>query len=1487
MVSAFVNIPGYHVNEEIYNGSRTLVYRGDRETDSLPVVIKLLKNPYPTLNDLVQFRNQYTIAKNLNSSLIIQTYSLEAYQNGYVLVMEDFGISLKDYFACRQMRYIESLQEFLQIAIALCNTLDILYRERIIHKDIKPSNILINPETKQVKLIDFSIASLLPRETQTLINFNVLEGTLAYISPEQTGRMNRGIDYRTDFYSLGVTFYELLTGQLPFQSNDPMELVHSHIAKQPPPLEQFKIPNSISDIVMKLMAKNAEDRYQSAFGLKFDLENCLSQLQSTGKVENFQIAQRDLCDRFIIPDKLYGRETEVKTLLEAFERVSLGATEMILLAGFSGIGKTAIVNEVYKQIVRQHGYFIQGKYDQFQRNIPLGAFVQAFRDLIGQLLTENDINIQQWKRKILNAVGENGQVIIEVIPELSRIIGQQPPAPELSGTAAQNRFNLLFQKFTQVFNTATHPLVMFLDDLQWADSASLKLIQLLMANTEHLFLIGAYRDNETALTSPNKDATRTRQGTCQTQHIVNATHPLMLTLSEIAKTQAKINTITLAPLSQIQINQLVADTLKCTENLAWNLSQLVSQKTQGNPFFATQFLKALHQDKLIQFNFESGSWECDITQVTQQALTDNVISFMAFQLQRLPTSTQHVLQLAACIGNQFDLGTLAIISENSEIETAASLWKALQEGLILPTGNIYKFYVEQESQAVTQEISQTVTYKFLHDRIQQAAYSLIPDEHKQLTHLTIGQLLLHNTDEMQQDERIFKIVNQLNCGISLMTSLAQRRQYAQLNLKAGRKAKESTAYSAALHYLDYGMQLLTASGWDVDADLMHSLYEEAAEVALLNCDFEQMESLIQVVLQKASTLLKQIKVYEVKLQAYQVQNQQLQAITIGREILQKLGVILPESVTLLDIQQQVENTLASLLSRAIKDLVNLPLMQEAKAVAALRIMTSLVPSIHQAAPHLFPIIACEEVNLSLKYGNSPFSAPGYADFGIVVSTVLNKLEEGYEFGQLALRIMDKFSDKSVQSMVQFKVAAFNQSNQQSIRQAIDLLKESYKVGLETGDSVHALVSTSFRLLYTYLSGAEDLENLLKEIEIYQSRFATSQNFLTWAHIISCSIKNFTEFSENPSCLGRDAGDEQQRLSALLKENDELALHLFYLSKLILNYSFGHFSTAIQDADQGAKYLKAGMGMPSALVYYYYDSLICLALYPTVDPPQQEKLLWQVEENQKKLRIYANAAPINYQHKYDLVEAVRCHISGNKLEAIEYYDRAIALAKANGYIQNEALANELAAKFYLDWGKEKVAQAYMQEAYYCYARWGAKAKTNDLEKRYPQLLQPVLQQQRLNLKTLETIAFCGTYSSTCTSNTDSIYISDALDFASLLKTAQAISSSLELDIFITNLTRIILENSGAKKSVLILPQDNIWQVRAITSIDHQEIQTILTPQLLENCQEIPVKIIQYVKNTQKTIVIDNCQTDIPGVMGEYMHRTQPQSVLCMPIINQGH
>ncbi|MEH1816567.1 MAG: AAA family ATPase [Nostoc sp.] len=1502
MVSTRVNIPGYKVSEELYNGSRTIVYRGYRETDSLPVVIKLLKNPYPSFSELLSFRNQYTIAKNLNSPLIVQTYSLEPHQNGYALVMEDFGgISLKDWGLrsgeWKIGRNLESLMEFLEIAIALCNTLDVLYRDRIIHKDIKPANILINPQTKQVKLIDFSIASLLPRETQTLINPNVLEGTLAYISPEQTGRINRGIDYRTDFYSLGVTFYEFLTGVLPFQSNDPMELVHCHIAKIAPLVSETnsEIPSAISKIVSKLMAKNAKDRYQSALGLRFDLENCLHQLQVDGKISGFEIGERDVCDRFIIPDKLYGRETEVSTLLQAFERVanppqsplSKGrhrGVEMILVAGFSGIGKTAIVNEVHKPIVRQRGYFIKGKYDQFQRNIPFSAFVQAFRDLMGQLLSENDTQIQQWRNEILSAVGENGQVIIEVIPELSRIIGEQPPAIELSGTAAENRFNLLFQKFTQIFTPAEHPLVIFLDDLQWADSASLKLMQLLMADTGHLLLIGAYRDNE-----------------------VNPVHPLMLTLNEIEKNQTTINTITLAPLNQKTVNQLVADTLKCSHDLASPLSRLVFQKTQGNPFFSIQFLKALHQEQLIKFTppcqgGATGGWQCDISQINQQAVTDDVVEFMALQLEKLPLTTQNILKLASCIGNQFDLATLAIVSEQCQINTADALWKALQEGLILPISEVYKFYqnsslvigdwsLENDKQMTNDKGKmtndkgeRTASYRFLHDRVQQAAYFLISDEQKTATHLKIGQLLRENLSELEIEEKLFDLVGHLNLGIELISQASDRQALAQLNFKAGSKAKNATAYTAARVYFQTGIALLQPDCWQTQYELALNLHLAVTEASYLNSDFESMEEMAGVVLQNAQTIFDKVKIYEIKIVALTAQSQILEAIAVGADVLSQLGVDLPSAPESAEIGKALEYLKEQLQGREIAELIDLPVMSDRRAIAAMQLLGILFAPVLVGNPGLMPLLSATMVRLSLQFGNTPASTVGYAIHGMVLCAFLSEVEAGYKFGLLALSLLEKLNDPGIKCLPLSFFGAFIQHRQQSFLATLSTMKASYTNGMETGSFLYAGYSIQCYGHIALFAGV-NLNTLSAELVPYSVVLTQAKQNAACILLdtVRQVVENLRETGSQPHRLMGTAYDETIMLPKHQQDNDFTAIAYAYTYKLMLAALWGNYHAALDYITRIKPYFMAAAGAVHIPVFHFYAALTYLALLRSQPEAEQAQTLLEAQNHQTILHQWAENAPMNHLHKWYLVEAERYRVLGEKAVASEYYDQAIALAKTHQFINEEALANELAAKFYLDWGKQRIAGEYMIEAYYSYISWGAKAKVADLERRYPQLLAPILQQTRSPLSINETILALGNVIST-SSPTSNSNVSVALDLAAILKASQAISGEIELEKLLSVLLAIVIENAGANKCVLMLLQDKRLSIKGSITLGTEPV--VLQSLLVEDSQDIPLKLIYKVLHNRQTTMLIDASADPTLANDPYIIRQQPKSILCSPILHQG-
>jgi len=1519
MTDNLLTIPGYRIIEQIYNGSKTQVYRGISESNNTPVIIKLLLSEYPTFSELVQFRNQYSITKNLDLTGIVKPIALLNYRNAFALVMEDVGgVSLAEYTAnAKQLDNIQSsnsevssphtspllLDEFLPIAIQVVQSIEGLYHNRIIHKDIKPQNIIINPETQEVKLIDFSISSLLPRENQEIQNPNVLEGTLAYMSPEQTGRMNRGLDYRTDFYSLGVTFYELLTGQLPFNSIEPMSLVHCHIARIPtPPIElRPTIPVMLNNMIMKLMAKTPELRYQSAIGLRYDLETCWQEWQENGKISEFALGNRDICDRFVIPEKLYGRETEVKALLDAFDRISEGPCEIMLVAGFSGIGKTAVVNEVHKPIVRQRGYFIKGKFDQFKRDIPFSSWVQAFQNLMRQLLTESASEVHNWQVKILEALGENGQVIIDVIPELERLIGQQPEVAELEGTAAQNRFNLLLQKFIRVFATKEHPLVIFLDDLQWADSASLKLMQLLMSETDtrYLLLMGAYRDNE-----------------------VFPAHPLMLTLDEIRKESATVNQITLAPLDQHSLNRLIADPLSCPPARAIPLTELVFAKTKGNPFFATQFLKSLQNDGLISFDVTPptppyqggaslptppyqggaslptppyqggaslptppyqggarGGWQCDIAQVKALALTDDVVEFMAIQLQKLPINTQEVLKLAACIGNEFELATLAIVHEKSQAETAADLWKALQEGLVIPITEVYKFFQDSESVAVAQASDLSVPYKFLHDRVQQAAYSLIPESQKQSTHLEIGQLLLQKIPSEAREKRIFELVGQLNYGTALITEQSERDELARLNLIATRKARAATAYQAGREYASVGLSLLGEKAWQRQYEMTIEFHDAAAELASLCGDFEAMEQFIERVIAQAKSLLEQVNVYRIKIQAKVSQTQLTEAILIARQLLQKLGVTFPETPTQKDTQQITAEIEQLIGDREIEDLVHLPMMTDEEKIAIVQIVNRIIPAAYFSDFLLYPLLISLSVKLSIQYGNTPASAFAYCSYSIIACNLLQDVDTGVKFGQLALQVVSKLDAKAFKPEVLVTVGLFTVHRKSHIKETLPILQESYATTLEVGNLEMAGYSAQNFCLNAFWCG-QRLDTLEQEARAYcnglvQFKQLTAAN---WCRIHWQSTLNLLGVEESPSLLSGAALCESEFLPVLLEANNLFGLFFFYLYKLTLCYLFGEIASAKNHAVEVSRYLLSATGTVGEPAFYLYDSLSVLAVL-SLESEETSEIFKKVEQNQTKLQQYwAHYAPMNHQHKVDLVEAEKCRVLGQKVAAIELYDKAIAGAKENEYINEEALANELAAKFYLDWGKEKIAQVYLTEAYYAYARWGAKAKVEDLEKRYPQLLAPIFN-QKTSLKIGDTIAqmMTGTVASTSSGG------SQILDLATVIKASQSLSGEINLDKLLSTLMQVMIENAGAEKGAMILIERDSFLLAA-QCLNSKSCNLLSTP--VVDSQEIPIAIINYVSRTQETLVINDATTEATFAADSYIIQHQPKSVLCLPIQHQG-
>ncbi len=1478
-------LTGYALQRLIHESAHARVYAGVQRSDGRPVVIKVLKTDHPSLEEIARLRHEFTILASLDSPGVIKPLALETYQNGLALILEDFGgMPLQQYLQQHFQQHFQQatlpLHEFFDLAIQLVSVLAELHRNQIIHKDINPHNILINPQTGQVKLIDFSIASHLSRENQTATNPNLLEGTLAYLSPEQTGRMNRTIDYRTDFYALGVTFYEMLTGQLPYGVTDPLELIHYHIAKTPPPPHQLNptIPTVLSDLVMKLLAKTAENRYQSALGLKADLGRCQQLLQQHDTsnetdaqlIEPFLLGQVDCCSQFLIPQKLYGRDVEVATLLAAFDRVSHGSTELMLVSGYSGIGKTALVNEVHKPISQKRGYFIAGKFDQFKRNIPYASLTQAFQELMRQLLTESDERIAVWRIKLLHALGSSGQVIIDFIPELECIIGTQPVVPQLDSLESQNLFHQVFQQFLRVFSQPEHPLVIFLDDLQWADIPSLKLIELMATNPEsqHLLILGVYRDNE-----------------------VSPSHPLTHTLRHIQQTGAIAHSVTLHPLTIDHVNQFVADTLHTNSAKTKTLANLVFRKTQGNPFFLTQLLKSLYQDHLLWFDFDQGCWRWDIDVLQGIEMSENVVDLMVNQIQKLPDKTQNALKLAACIGDKFTLDVLAIVSETSPSEVAKDLWDALKAEFIIPLDNSYKIplVLNLDAIAVALENVQSsppgacppLIYKFLHDRVQQAAYSLIPESQKKATHLKIGQLLLQNTAIEERKENIFALVNQLNYGADLLELEAERVQLIELNLWAGQKAKASVAYDSALRYLMAGLGLMTTSSWQQQYELTLAMHQEAATVAFLNGDFQHMQQLTELVLQQAKTPLDRVKAYELRIKTCEVQRELLAAVNLGLDALQILGVTLIDAPTSLDVQQAIATTASNLAGKEIADLINLPSITDANAQAALQLLATLVPAAYQSTPELFILMACQQVNLTIQYGNTPFSASGFADYGIIFSGLSQDIEASYKFGQLALKLLERIDDRNTRSQTLFKVSTFILPWKHSLRDAIPFLEDAYLSGLETGDLAHAGYAAAHKCQYSYWSGLE-LKTLEQEMAYGSKAIAhiNQETALKWNQIFHQTVLNLLGLAENPCRLVGSAYDEAQFLPLHIQLNERTVVHYVLLNKLVLSYLFGQLPQAVEYAVSAKQYMDATRGWFTVPVFHFYDSLAHLALYPVSLPSQQQQILKRISQNQQKMRNWTVYAPINFQHKFDLVEAEQARTLGNYWQAMELYDQAIAGAKEHGYIQEEALANELAAQFYLSQGREKVAQIYLIEAYDGYLRWGATAKVKDLEGKYPQLLS-----QPLKLANGVEPLSARTAVSRRSVSTEG---SKAFDLETVMKASQALSGEIVLGELLRKLMQIVLENAGAEKGCLLLEKAGQLLIEASGGVNGDEMVTHsrreghsdhINPDLL------PLSVVNYVARMKEALVLCDASTEAIFAADPYIVVQKPKSVLCAPILHQ--
>ncbi len=1444
-----LTLSNYKLNDLIYESSHSLIYRALQEADQRPVILKVLREEYSSPGTIARFKHEYEILCSLNLSGVVKAYGQKRYRHHWVLAMEDFGGTSLSKLALMGKF---PLDEFLTIAIDIADILGQVHHYHIMHKDINPSNIVFNPATGQMKLIDFGISTVLSREIPTFQSPATMEGTLAYISPEQTGRMNRAVDYRTDLYSLGVTLYELLTGQVPFLTADALELFHCHIAKQPAPPTALKpdIPRPVSDIVMKLLNKDAEDRYQSAQGLKRDLEECMKQWLSSRDIKFFSLGRHDVSIRFQIPHKLYGRSHEIQTLLSSFERGAAGSREVLVVSGYSGIGKSALVHEIYKPITPLSGCFIEGKFDQLKRNVPYSAIVDAFRNLIQQFLTESEAQLAAWREKFLKAFGPNGRIIIDVIPEIELIIGPQPPVQELGPTEAQNRFDMTFLNFIRVLGQPEHPLAIFLDDMQWTDIASLRFIELVMLDSDihHVFLMCAYRDNE-----------------------VDSMHPWMSTVEALHKGGVIVNHITLEPLKLEYIMHLIADTIHRDLTSVKPLAELVFEKTGGNPFFVNEFLKILYQEGLFSFNYILAQWQWDLEQIRTRNITNNVVELMIQRIRKLPEQTQHLLQLAASIGNTFSLKTLSIIYEKSLKDTSRDLFVVLQEGLIV---SVTPLEVAHDRDSDTVPLS--LNYKFLHDRVQQAAYVLIPHDQKKQLHYRIGRLLLASLLPKEREERIFEVVSHLNLGRELILNSEEKIALARLNLEAGKKAKEATAYASAVDYLAIGIGCMADNSWKEHYEDMFALLRERAEAAYLKGDFTQAEADFAEVLKNTKDKYDTAEIHLIRITQLVQLGKYHEAMELGLKSLKLFEYELPDVSTSEKVQQAMmaglEEYRRSVGGRKVADLVHLPEVVERDKRYVLRILANLIDCSYIAQPLIFPQIIIATVNFSMKYGYSDVSALGFVSLAGLLILAMKDYRGAHEIGKLGLALNERFSNIRFKARILMAYAVFTTHWTDHLSVQVQQYQNAFQIAIDTGDLVFAGYGRSL-LPKTILGAGEHIDRVIEENEksimfLRQtaSPFAGSERFF---NMFLLNLRGDRADTWPKWSFDSDEISESKILEEWQNASFGHGL-AFYLSYKVQNlFFFERYREAWELASTRFNWIQSIATFFEETVFYYFWLLSALALYESATPEEKTTYWDFIERKQKEIKLWAETCPVNYQCKYLLINAEIARILGKNWEAAELYDQSIHAASQSEFIQNEALAYELAAKFWLSRGKRDISRLYMIRAYHAYLMWGAKAKADDIYVKYGELIA--------HPHKPASVAVTASYPIAATRQS----AADNLDLMSIIKASQTLFSEMVLERLLINLMRIVMENAGARRGFFIMEKDGNLLIEA-ECVENKEATSVFQSVHLEH-RPLSAAIVKYVARTRQSVVLHAATQEGLFTKDPYIQEYRPKSILCMPIL----
>ncbi|CAM2068492.1 AAA family ATPase [Sulfidibacter corallicola] len=1446
----------FEVHRTLFQGRNSIVVSASCKATRKPVILKILRENRASPERIARFHFEFELTRELFSDRVIEAQSLEHDRHYWFLVLENFGGSSLDQLALAGGL---SIGDFLDLALKMVDALAFIHSRGVVHKDVNPANVVLNRDTGALKFIDFGISTRLAFEQASFDNVHRLEGTPAYFSPEQTGRVAIGLDYRSDYYSLGVTFYHLLAGRLPFTDGDMAALVHAHLARDPEPLHLLNTstPAILASIVAKLMAKDPTHRYQSAAGLRTDLLRCRRSWKSKGVIEPFPLGERDLPIRFQISTRLYGRERELARLQSALEGVEAREADLLSIPGYSGVGKTSLVRALYRPLTEKRGLFVSGKFEQLSRSRPYHSLIQAFRGMLNHLLAEPEPVLHRWRQRFRTALDPNGILLTEVLPELKRLTGAFAPVEELEPGKAQARFNLTLRRFLETFLAQGRPLVVFLDDVQWVDGGSLDFLENLLTYSppKGLLFIGAYRDNE-----------------------VDGTHPLTLFMDRLNRAGKALEHIALQPLTLRDTAELIGDSLHRSEDEVGDLAATAHARTGGNPFFLKAVLKDLHDQKAIYLSRDKTRWMWDTQAAIAKDITPNVLALVEKELLRLPGDGREALRCAAYLGHRFELRILAAILDVPRGVALDRLWPALNKGLILPLDDGYKLVGRRGDSSAP---DRTISFKFAHDRIQQTAYDLVPEPSRAELHWRIGQYL--RKEEGLTGSAFFEMVDQLNLGDGAARR-DERILLAKLNLDASRQARAAAAFEPMYRYAVQGLRLLDqrtdraqpgrslASLPPEEQVTAQLLYGEAVEAAFLSGLFDRLPDLVEALLGRVDDPSVRLKAHETLVQYYRTQGDHRTALEYGSRILAELGVTLPTEPDAGYLRQRLKRIEDLLIDRPIAHLAELPQMTDPTKLAAMRILDQLILCMGSLSTDLYPYAPVNQVLLSIEHGNTDTSINAYCFYGCFVCAATGDYQAAYAFYKLSMALIDKLGARRHEPSVANQAGLFIRPFKEPIPAIAADLEGQYERGLQHGD-IHISVNSFNTQGAVLFAGGRNLDRVVQVFSKSEEILRRWKNdfFLEWQNFNMQVAVNLQRACAEPWRLRGPFFDEQAYHQRPDTQKNHITLLLASAFGTMLRFLFGRFDAAAATALPHADTHIVGVGI-AATVLATFRALAHLALWPNAAPDRRESLWAAITDDLERLRRWAESCPGNFAASVHLIEAERARVLGRDREAGEAYDAAIECARASGNLLHETLAFELAARYHLQKGRERQAAYHLRDAHYACHRWGARSKIRHLEATYPHLLEAPT--PHLHTSDHTTVDITGQQDSAL------------LDLTAMAEAAHAISGELAFDRLLPQSLKTLVAHAGAQRGSLILRDNDAPVLRASFEADTRN-GSRLDRAAIEHCGErMPVTWVRFVWNTGQTLTSEHRQDrDTPLDGDPYVVRVAPKSLLVTPILLQ--